>query len=184
MAHLPPKDYFREHYAADYAVFGSNSMCGFSLGDRLMPPKRSQFKGLSEFIICQFELNLLNQAIYTHARQAHCAWRNFSAPFADTHLCSMGHGMANHLPPSILRFAQEPFARPDTVPVTFTWEMLADYTKFFLGEYLDQFRATEGGKEFSQDALTEAIGKDLDCSAVVKTAQGWESKQVAELLKT
>src|SRR6266852_2682740 len=98
MPHLRPNDYFKDDYAADYAVFGGNSMCGITLGDSLMPGKRSKFKAIAEFVVCQFELNLLNQSIYTHAHQAALAWRSFSTPFADTHLCFHGHGMANHLP--------------------------------------------------------------------------------------
>ena len=158
-------------------------LCGISLAESLVPPKRSTFKGIAEFVACQFELNLLNQAIYTHIVQAHPAWRAFSAPFANTHLCFSGHGMANHLPSSILRFAQEPWVRREAAPVAMTWELLTDYTKFFLVHYLDQFRATEGGKEFSRNALIEAVSKDWDCLACGKTAQGWESKHVAELLR-
>jgi len=66
--------------------------------------------------------------------------------------------------------------------VVITWELLTDYTTFFLGDYLDQFRTTEGGRDFSRDVLVEAASQDWDCSACVKTAQGWESKHVAELL--
>jgi hypothetical protein len=183
MPHLPSNDYFKDHYAADFAVFGGNMMCGISLSKSLALPKRSRFKGIAEFVVCQFELNLLNQAIYTHQAKAHPDWRAFSAPFADTHLCFHGHGLGNHLPSSILRFAQEPWVRPDAAPVTLTWEMLADYTNFFLGEYLDQFRATESGKDFSRDALIEAICNDRDCLACLKTAQGWESRRVIELFQ-
>src|SRR5213075_107103 len=150
MPHLPPTDYFRDHYAADFAVFGGDMLCGISLAESLVLHKWSTFKGIAEFVACQFELNLLNQPIYTHAHPAHPAWRGFSAPFANTHLCFSGHGMANHLPSSILRFAQEPWVRREATPVAMTWEMLTDYTTFFLGDYLDQFRATEGGKEFSR----------------------------------
>jgi hypothetical protein len=94
--HIPPIDYFDRHYLADFEVFGSTAMCGFSMADALNAPKRPRFKGLTEFVVCQFELNLLNQAFYTHA--AGFGWRGFSAPFADTHGCSMGHGMTNHIP--------------------------------------------------------------------------------------
>jgi hypothetical protein len=182
MPNLPPKDYFCEHYAADFAVFGGNMLCGFTLTDSLMPDKRSKFKGIAEFVVCQFELNLLNQSIYAYARQCYSAWRAFSVPFADTKLCSMGHGMANHLPPSILRFAQEPRARPGTESVPMTWDIVAEYTKFFLGDYLSQFRATASGRDFPLDSFLVAIGKDGDCSACLKNQQGWEWRHVVELM--
>jgi hypothetical protein len=107
---IAPTDYFKRYYSADLKVFGGEMMCGASLTDSLCPPKRARFKGLAEFVVCQFELNLLSQAMYTHMRPAYWAWHAFSAPFVDPRLCYLGHGMGNHMPYSILRFAQQPFA--------------------------------------------------------------------------
>ena len=179
--HIPPKDYFDQHYLADFEVFGSTAMCGFSMADAMNAPKRTRFKGLVEFVVCQFELNLLNQAFYTHA--AGFGWRGFSAPFADTHGCSMGHGMANHIPHSILRFAQQPFGG-QLVPVSFTWEILEAYTEFFLGDYLSRFIQTNNPAGFSQEAFLKSVAGDHDCIACVLSSSGWETKNVAELIKT
>lgn len=176
--HIPANDYFGQHYLADYEVFGSTAMCGFSLGDAMRDPKRSRFKGLAEFVVCEFELNLLNQAFYTHA--AGFGWRGFSAPFADTHGCSMGHGMANHIPHSILRFAQQPF-QGQAVPVLFNWKILEDYTGFFLGDYLHRFIQEKNPVGFSREAFLKSVAGDYDCIACVLSLSGWEAKNVTEL---
>lgn len=178
MQYIVPKLYIESAYAADFGVFGGDMLCGFTLTDVLSPPKRDMFKGLAEFVLCQFELNLLNQALHSHWQSVYAAWRKYSLPFANTLLCFHGHGLANHLPYSILRFAQEPCARPSTAPLLFSWEMLGEYTSFFLGEYLVQFQARG---DFSRDTFLQALVQDADCVACLKTPQGWESKHVAEL---
>lgn len=177
-----PQDYFGQHYPADLKVFASDALCGFTLGDALHDPKRGRFIGLAEFVVCQFELNLLNQAVYTHDRSVFWAWRQFSAPFADTHGCSMGHGMGNHLPVSILRFAQESFASPATAPVQLDWEILRAYTQFFLRDYLAQFQATEAGASFSKAQFLAAVATDFDCTACVRSPDGWTTRHVSGLV--
>ena len=179
--HIPAKDYFDQHYLADYEIFGSTAMCGFLLADALNAPKRTRFKGLTEFVVCQFELNLLNQAFYTHA--AGFGWRGFSASFADTHGCSMGHGMANHIPHSILRFAQQPFGG-QVVPLSLTWEILEAYTKFFLDDYLSRFIQTNNPAGFSMESFLKSIAGGYDCDVCVLSSSGWETKHVMELVKS
>ena len=177
--HFSPNEYFDQHYLADYEVFGSTAMCGFSLAGAMIASKRTRFRGLAEFVVCQFELNLLNQAFYTHA--PHFGWREFSAPFADTHGCSMGHGMANHFPHSILRFAQQP-SGGQVAPVSLTWEIVEAYTKFFLADYVSRFTQTNNPVGFSQEAFWKSIAGDCDCIACMLSASGWETKHVIGLL--
>ena len=73
-----PQDYFGQHYRADLKVFASTALCGFTLSDALHAPKRGEFIGLAEFVVCQFELNLLNQAVYTHDRSVYWFLATFS----------------------------------------------------------------------------------------------------------
>lgn len=180
--HIPAPEYFDKNYAADFEVFGGDTMCGFSLADAMNQPKRARFAGLAEFVVCQFELNLLSQAIYTHSCAAYSAWRRFSVPFADTRLCFLGHGMANHKPPSILRFAEQPFASPEIKPVLLDWEILREFTVFFLKDYVARFIATATPAEFSSEAFLQAIERDADCTASALTPTGWETKHVSDLL--
>jgi hypothetical protein len=180
---LAPSKYLERHYAADLEVFGSSAMCGFSLGDALKPPKRPRFQALPEFVVCQFELNLLNQAMHAHCPAHSWAWRSHSPAFADTHGCSMGHGMGNQLPYSILRFAQHPFNASEIEPVTISWELLGVYTAHFLGELLEGFAASPTGKGFVPAVLLDAIKTDGDCVACMRNGDGWELRDVTELMK-
>jgi hypothetical protein len=158
-------------------------MCGFTLSDALRTPKRARFRGLAEFVVCQFELNLLNQAIYTHAADSFLAWRAFSVPFADTHKCSSGHGLV-HLPYSIIRFAQQPNASTDISPVSLTWDILRGYTTFFLEDYLTRFVTGEQSVRFPRETVFKAVAVDRDCTAYILSPSGWESKNVMGLLAT
>jgi hypothetical protein len=153
------------------------------LGDALRAPKRARFRGLAEFVVCQFELNLLNQAIYTHVSSAFHVWRGFSAPFADTHKCWLGHGLGSHIPYSILRFAQQPFASPDNAPVSLAWDILRGYTTFFLDDYVTRFVSTESGAGFPREAFLAAVARDYDCTACVLALSGWECKHVMGVLR-
>jgi hypothetical protein len=179
--HIPPDQYLDQQYTADYTLFGGDMMCGIALARALTPPMRNQFIGLAEFVVCQFELNLLNQALYTHGRFLGCRRINQLAPFADTRLCSMGHGMCCHLPYAILKFAQEPFQRM-CPRVNLNWDLLTDYTKFFLGDYLQRLGSAESGA-VPGEAFWEALRNDYDCFACVPTAQDWETRHVMELLR-
>lgn len=178
---IPAADYFSQHYLADFEVFASDTMCGFSLADALNLPKRARFRGLPEFVVCQFNLNLLNQAVYTHAGAAYHAWRAFSAPFADTHKCWLGHGLGSHIPYSILRFAQQPFASA-IAPVPLGWDIIRIYTSFFLHDYLTRFTSTASGAGFPRRAFVQAVVADYDCTACVLAPSGWESRHVREFL--
>jgi hypothetical protein len=92
MPHIAPKYYFDHHYLKDFALFGGDSMCGASMSESLLPDRASRFAGIAEFVICQFELNLIHQAIFTHFGSLQPSWRRFSVPFANTQLCFSGHG--------------------------------------------------------------------------------------------
>jgi len=177
---FPAKQYMTEHYATDFAVFGGDTMCGFTLTDALRPPKRSRFVGLPEFVICQFELNLLSQAIFTHCYPAFAEWHAYSVPFADPRSCFLGHGMGNHMPYSILRFAQEPRAAEKTAPVELDWNMLGEYTRYCFGDYLSSF-CSANPVELTPEWLIDRMSIDQDCIACVRTASSWETRHVSQM---
>lgn len=180
-AYIPPEQYLDQQYMADYMLFGSTTMCGFSLARALSPPMRNQFNGLAEFVVCQFELNLLNQALYTHGRLLGCRRRNQLVPFADTHSCSMGHGMCCHLPYAILMFAQEPF-RDISAGIPLTWDIIGTYTKFFLGDYLKLLVSADSEWPPSE-TFWEALRRDHDCIACIRAPSGWENRHMMALLR-
>ena len=178
----PATDYFSQDYAADFELLGSDSMCGFNLMDMMSQPKRGRFRGFPEFALCQFALNLHNQAIYTHFRQLHFAWRGYVAPFGNTLLCFSGHGLGSHSPDSILRFVQAPIDRKLS-PVRYDWPGVTDYVRYLLGDYLAAFLATLPGTEFTPEQCVATLASDYDCRASVLTDSGWESRHVTSLLR-
>jgi len=181
---LPPTEYMQGHYLHDFGVFGSTSMCGFSMGDALDGRKRAAIHGLAEFTLAQFGLNLLNQATFAHAPAHAFAWKRFSPPFADTHGCFSGHGMGSHIPHSILRFAQEPFfGRGETRGITLTWPDIEAYDQYFLVELLRQFMATDLGAAFPFEQFYTALERDYDCTACCLTPEGWQIRPVMRTIR-
>jgi hypothetical protein len=151
-----------------------------ALGDR----KRSGFRGLAEFTLVQFGLNLLNQAAFAHAPSHASAWKRFSPPFADTHGCFSGHGMGSHIPHSILRFSQEPFfGRGDTPGIMLTWRDIEDYDQYVLVDLLRNFMATEEGINFQIEQFYAAISGDSDCLACCLTPEGWQTRHVMQTIQ-
>lgn len=181
---VPPAEYMHDHYLHDFGVFGSTSMCGFSMADALDGRKRAAIHGLAEFTLSQFGLNLLNQATFSHTPSHAFAWKQFSPPFADTHGCCSGHGMGSHIPHSILRFAQEPFSgRGETRGITLGWADIEDYNQYFLVALLRQFMATDAGAEFPLEQFYIAMERDFDCTACCLTSEGWQTRHVIQTIR-
>jgi hypothetical protein len=97
-------------------------------------------------------------------------------------LCFSGHGLANHTPDSILRFAQSPMMGSRAVPISFTRSQLADYSRYFFYDYVSQFAGTVRDLSFTVALFMLAISRDVDCRATLLTSSGWETSHVTELL--
>ncbi len=172
--------YFSENYSEDYKLLGGDSLCGIGLIDMMRQPKRERFIGFPEFVLCQFALNLHNQAFYSHFPEVHLAWRRYSAQFGDTRLCFSGHGLGSHAPAAILNFVQSPSA-PECSPVRYEWPGVADYIGYFFGEYLVGFAARIASSGFSTQGYRAALERDYECVAPILTNNGWESRHISRL---
>lgn len=161
---VSPESYFFNHYKHDQSMFDSDMMCGATLSACMVEPRRSELKGLREFVVSQFLLNLLHQAIFSFAPDYYENWRDYKPPFGDIRLCFSGHGMGGR-PSEILRFAQGPCEGIKRIDLS--WEIIRDYSSFFLGKFLEEFRDfSEETKGFQRDRFIDAIRRDIDCSAV------------------
>jgi hypothetical protein len=183
MPHIPPKKYFDSHYASDWVTFDKDRLCRRWLPGSLKPNASRKFDGIAEFIVCQFELNLLNQAIYTFFRDSHDAWRRFSAPCIDTRVFA-AQGLENRLPDSILRLAQSPSNYPNAIPRILSWQMLKDYTTFFIEDYMARFMASDQRPRILRSQFMEKLTKDKDCVASVRAGNHWHTKPIIRLLLT
>jgi hypothetical protein len=182
---MPPAEYMDQHYEDDYQTFGSTSMCGAIMADALRNPKRTKMRGITEFTLSQFGLNLMNQATHAHCPSHSYAWKGFSPPFADTHGCFSGHGMGNHIPHSILRFAQKPFwgSDRDTPGISLTWPAIEEYTRYFLRGSVEAFILAPHGANFPRDTFYAAVEQDYDCVACCLTPDGWQTRHVIPMTK-
>lgn len=176
----PANQYFSEDYPEDFKLLGEDSLCGIGLIDMMRQPKRGRFRGFPEFALCQFALNLHNQATYSHFPEVHLAWRQYSARFGNTLLCFSGHGLGSHAPAAILNFVQAPIA-PECSSVRYDWAGVGDYIGYFFGEYLIGFADQNAGSGFSTEGYRAALQRDYQCVAPVLTGNGWECRHISSL---
>jgi len=183
MAHMPAREYFDAHYAADRAVFTGDPLCNGSLAKSLRPDASERFKGITEFVVCLFELNVLARVISRRYVEAHIPWQHFSAPLIYPHQIGIG-GRAKLLTNSILRFAQDPGEDAEADPVTLTWPLLEDYTTFFLEDYMGRFMASDARLRILRSEFIKAVADDEECVPLVKAGNRWEPRPIARLLRT
>jgi len=179
--YIPPDEYFNQHYLDDFKVFGGNILCAWEIGSL----RSRQYKGLEEFVLCQFWLNLLDHAISEHAYRFIATWRKFSQPFASVSACDHhGYGQPSWFLKCMQQ--QDKDVRPTLAflspPISLTWEMLSAYAKFFLDEYPALFMKTTDGASFPQKSFLAALTENADYKASVFTPMGWEDRHVVELL--
>lgn len=178
---MMPNSYFPHKYLQDLAIFSQGinipengpfwMLCGMTAGNFFEPEKVKQYAAPSDFLICLYFLNLLNQGIYTHFREHHINWLSTSAPFVDTLGCSYGHGGWSHSPDSILRFARNPNYIPRAQPIEITATQLKNYTEFFLFEYVDSLFADYPRQAINPDELLKHLQEDPDSYAVLQGIQ-------------
>jgi len=176
----PAAEYFADNYAADFRMHGDDSLCGFTLIKMMKSWHGGRFPHFPEFALCQFALNLHNQAFYAHFRELRMLWREYSAPFGNTLLCFSGHGLGSHNPDSIMRFVQAPLDR-SLPPVRWTWEHVSGYAKFFFGDYLEVFADAIPADVFSADLYLRALRLDGDARVSVRIGDGWSCRNISNL---
>ena len=176
----PAASYFAENYATDFRMHGGNSLCGFPLVTMMRNWRGGKFPHFPEYALCQFALNLHNQAFHAHSRNFHWCWLEWSAPFGDTRMCFSGHGLGSHNPDSIMRFVQAPFDR-SWPPVRYEWTDVGDYMEFFFGQYLNAFAATFPEGSFSTSRYLQAVRSNWQCGVSLREANGWSRRNAASL---
>jgi len=178
----PAAEYFAEDYVRDFTRHGHESLCGGPLRDMMRKWKSGRFPRFPEYALCQFALNLHNQAFHAFFPRSHGPWLAYSAPFGDTRRCFSGHGLAGHRPDAIMRFVQSPSDESPGV-VRYTEAEIADYVGFFLGDYLRKFADRKSNEEFALRAYLAAIAADRECSVSLLTPDGYNEWNVTEYLR-
>jgi len=179
----PAAKYFAEDYARDFTEHGNESLCGGPLRDMMRKAKSGRFPGLAEYVLCQFALNLHNQAFHAHFPHFHREWQAYTGPFGDTRGCFSGHGLASHRPDAILWFVQKPF--DDSLdPIRYTAGDLADFIRFFFRDYLRTFADRSSSSDFVPADYLATVATDVECCASLLTPDGWDERNVTTYLRS
>lgn len=179
----PAAKYFADDYARDFTEHGNESLCGGPLQDMMRKAESGRFPGFAKYALCQFALNLHNQAFHAHFPHLHRSWLTYAAPFGDTRRCFSGHGLASQKPDAILWFIQQP---PDAslTPIYFAEDELGDSIRFFFRDYLQMFADSAPISDFVPADYLAAVAADAECCASLLTPDGWIERNIALYLPT
>lgn len=140
---ISAETYFREMYLSDWTLFSSDHsvrkgpsgiLCGMTMVGVLGTDRIHKFNNPQHFLCVQYELNLLNQAIYTYCRDMHYDWTQAAAPFADCR-CASAHGGV-YTPESIYRYAEQPAGYPEEVSIVVPAALKREFDQLFVPQYL------------------------------------------------
>lgn len=166
--------YFREMYLDDWTRFSGGDrlvhgprglLCGMTMVALLANDRINQYHSPEHFLCVQYELNLLNQSLYTYFPRIHRAWEFVSAPFADCR-CSSHHGGVS-TPESIFHYAEHPTGYDNLVPVTVPDCLKSEFDQFFVPQYLPslpQLKSFIDCRVLSPRDLLSSILSDSDCT--------------------
>jgi hypothetical protein len=164
--------YFPDRYRADLQFFAEGDiphhgpfwmLCGMTLGRVFEPGNIDKYTDPACFLCVLYELNLLNQGIYTYFPEDHPLWIATCEPFPDIRGCSYGHGGFTHAPASILRFSDDPRYIPGARPIPISHQKLCEFTDFFVRNYLPVVCEQSPFRALTSLALVERLVSDGDC---------------------
>lgn len=169
--------YSHEHYRHDLSVFCSRAikdievpehgpfwmLCGMTMGCLYDPQNRDSFMSPSDFLCYLYELNIINQGIYTYYPTLHFEWCQSSLPFINSRGCSYGHGGWTSRPNAILHFAENPSYISGAKPVDISRNQLVNYTNSFFFDYLPN---TLSRRILNPEELLAHLKEDPDCGEV------------------
>lgn len=158
---MTPKEYIEKYYKEDLARFDAGVLCGATMSKFKDPGERGRWPYLDHFLICQYELNLLSQLIYSHFREDHNKWISSTLPVIDCR-CASYHGGVNH-PLSILWVAERELSKPGDkfrIPKS----LILNYDKYFM-DYIKTICSENDFEKLSPERLVEAIKNDPDCNS-------------------
>ncbi len=157
---MNPQEYIEKHYKDDLERFDGGIMCGLTMSQFYKEKEIEKWPFLVHFLISQYELNLLNQLIYTYFREDHNIWITNSLPFIDCR-CHSCHGGVNH-PLSILWVTERRF-KEEGISLTISRSLVLEYDKFFWKYVKAKCRENDFIK-LTPSGLIEVAKEDADCN--------------------
>jgi len=157
---IKPKEYIEKEYKKDLEKFG-NVMCGMTMSIFYKDEKRELWPYLDHFLICQYELNLLNQIIYSNFNIDHKKWLEDTLPFSDCNSCPSNHGGVEH-PLSILWVAERELSKRGK-KFKISRSLILEYDKYFLN-YIKNVCKNNNFSQLNPEILIKALKEDPDCN--------------------
>lgn len=140
------REYFDEHYLKDYETFRMENKA--DLFDETMElilhkDMIGNYVSAVDFLLCQYELNLINQALEKDTssrtgRYMNDKWSKLHPPFTDCR--GINRKTSNVSPKSILRYIESQEKGPEILAVKIPKERIDKYNIYFIRDYLSEFK--------------------------------------------
>jgi hypothetical protein len=158
---MNPDDYLKKYYLKDLKRFGENILCGRTMSKFWNEKEREKWEYLDHFLVCQYELNLLSQIIYSNFKEDYEKWLEVSLPFVDCR-CPSAHGGVGH-PLSILWVAERDLSKKGP-RFYIKKSLILEYDRYFL-EYVKEICKKYKFIKLTPELLIEALKNDSDCNS-------------------
>lgn len=157
---MKPQNYFPENYLKDLSHFESlgvgDHLCGRTYSELFKNTDKLEFVNLNNFIICLYELNLINQVIFSHFKSDFSLWKEVAPKMIDNRCTYISH------PIDILTFAEKESKNAGN-PIIFTHQEILSWDLHFK-KYIEKLCKENHFETLSPEKLFEAIKNDPDCN--------------------
>lgn len=171
---MTPAQYFPKQFLQDQSNFKGGVMCGATLME--LEKGNEHWPYLEHFLICEYELNLLNQTIYAHFHVDHATWLSNTVSFVDCR-CASHYGGITH-PIDILSFAEKHLSQYK-LNERIAAALMLEYDQLFLN-YVKDLCNTINFESLTPENLVAAIQQDSDNKRV--KVQAYLSRKKREFL--
>lgn len=154
---MTPNKYFPDQFLKDQEGFQGGFICDMQLSQfSAVHDGDGSWPYLEHFLVCEYELNLLDEAIYTYFREDHAHWKDVSVKELKLDYC---HGPIAH-PIDILARCEQEYPQLN-LHNKITKDFLLTYDQFFW-KYLEDTCANEKFKKLTPERLRDELAKDTD----------------------
>jgi hypothetical protein len=157
---MSPKEYIENYYQKDLERFDEGILCGWSISKFCKPEERKKWKYLDHFLVCQYELNLLSELVYSSFQEDHNQWLKATLPYTDCR-CASAHGGVSH-PLSILWVAERDLSK-NGPKFEIKKSLILEYDKYFM-EYVKEICRKNKFNKLTPELLFVAVKNDPDCN--------------------
>jgi len=152
------KSYLNDDFYSDQLKMqkaGINCLCNRSWLDFFQKDLHSEVADLKSLVICLYELNLIDQVIYTHFNSEHKTWKEFVKELISCRCTYMSS------PIEIFKWVQK-HANDNKVELKITKNEIIVADEFFM-EFLEDFINKSESSIMSKKSILDIMSSDPDC---------------------